>query len=219
MTSTNTQDSEGDRSGQEQAELTFITELSMDYEAPIIASIFEANEVPHVIQGLSHRAMMGVLGGGFVPLRLLVPHSYETRARELVAEYRAQLSAEQATQDATEAQDDAQDKAEADDYVPRRRLFTDRARHAGISLLLGSILGFGTASLYARLFVVGVPICLLHLALMASSQGVVNATIALDSLAGWLSTDFSSLTWALETFLTPIDLSLSFLWIMLRGQR
>ena len=211
MTSPNRAHSEGDHSENEQTELTFITELSMDYEAPIVASIFEANDIPHVIQGLSHRGMMGVLGGGFVPLRLLVPQKHADRAHELIAEYRAQLSAEQGL-----IEDEPEEEGE-DAYIPRRQLFNDRVRRAGISLLLGSILGFGTASLYARLFVIGVPICALHVTLMATNQGSVNATIALTHLAEWLSTDFHALRWTLETFLTPLDITLAFLWLMLRG--
>lgn len=193
-------------------ELTFITEIALDYEAPIIASIFEANELPHVIQGQSHRGMMGVLGGGFVPLRLLVPQKHATRARELISEYRAQLSAEQATLDLEEREGEEGEEA----YVPGRRLFTDKARRAGISILLGAIIGFGSASLYARLYLIALPIALLQLALLMSENGVSNATILLMQLAELCSVNLSAFTYDLKIGLTSLDLVAALLWILLR---
>lgn len=193
----------------QQSELTFVTELSMDYEAPLVTSILEAHQIPHIIQGLSHRGMVGVLGGGIVPLRLLVPKNHAEKAHELMQEYRMQMA--QSLEDSEDLSDD-----ESSDYVPRRRLFTDRGRRAGISLLLGAFIGFGTASLYARLYLLALPIMVLHILHFASSHGVADATIIMNSIAQFLSLEYDRFMWTLDISLTPLDMICALLWTMFR---
>jgi len=204
-----TQDSSHTQDAQAHQELIFITELSMDYEASIVASILESHDVPHVIQGLSHRGMLGVLGAGIVPLRVLAPQAHAERARELIEGYRAQLS--------EEAEHGESEGHEGDDegYIPRRRLFTVKSRQLGVALLLGAIIGFGSATLYARLYVLSALLCSLQLLAWGYSS-TAFATELLSSFAELLSLSPELLHRYLTLTLQPLELILSLSWITLK---
>ena len=113
--------------------------IHYDGEAEIVASLFESQEIPLVIQGRNHRRMMGILGGQFIEMRLLVPEVRRVEAEALLQDYITQ-------RDRNLEHNDFEDM-ERDE--PPRLLFNRTGQKMGVALLAAALLGFGLASLSA----------------------------------------------------------------------
>lgn len=117
-----------------QDEMICIGEISNDYEADVLASLFQGHDIPCVVQGRNHRRMMGMLGGQFIRMRLLVAQENEVLATELLQQYYMNLEDESIEYEEVEG-----------------LRFSRKSQKMGLALLLSLFLGFGTASLVAGL--------------------------------------------------------------------
>jgi hypothetical protein len=107
-------------------------------EATLLRSLFDAHGIPVAINGEQHAAMLGGLGGAFIPLDVTVAADDAERARELFADFeqsRVEVEAD--------ASDDEPD--EADDLPVRLEL----RKRIGIAIMLAFFVSFGTAHLSA----------------------------------------------------------------------
>lgn len=172
-------------------------------EAAFVRSVFDAHEVPVVINGEMHASAMGGLGG-FIQLEIFVDSEDAEEASALLRDIRAgehALSedelpeAEPATDDTAAADPDRDERADAEGVwvargAPRAAdppaaaaapttSFDNRRRRVGIVLLVSMIAGFGTAHMATGAWKRG-----------AVLAGVTVAGIALavqgDRLGGWL---------------------------------
>jgi hypothetical protein len=128
-----------------QNKMVCIGEISNDYEADVLASLFQGHDIPCVIQGRNHRRMMGMLGTQFIRMRLLVAEDNEVLATELLNQYYTNLEDE---------------SIEYEEIEGLR--FSRKSQKMGLTLLLSLFLGFGTASLVAGLHKIAVLWAILH---------------------------------------------------------
>ena len=138
-----------------------IDEITQDHEAEIIASLFESHQIRCVIQGRHNRRMLGVVGGQLIRMRLLVAAKDEQQAKELLQHYKDNLA----------------DHSVEDEEIEGLR-FNRRAQKMGLSLLLGAIVGFGTAS-----FVAGLKIWAILLGLLQCATYFIDASWCADWFA------------------------------------
>lgn len=117
--------------------------IHYDGEAEIVASLFESQEIPLVIQGRNHRRMMGILGGQIIEMRLLVPEVRRAEGETLLQDYIIQ-------RDRDLERSDAEDLDQDD---PPRLLFNRTGQKMGVALLAAALLGFGLASLSAGVWI------------------------------------------------------------------
>ena len=128
--------------GHERDEWVMIGVIHYDGEAEVIASLFESQDIPLVIQGRNHRRMMGFLGGRIVEMRLLVPRARQADGESLLNDYTTQRDRE----------------LEGDELTAREReerprlIFNRTVQRMGVALLAAGFLGFGLASLSAGLW-------------------------------------------------------------------
>ena len=172
--------------------------IHYDGEAEIVASLFESQEIPLVIQGRNHRRMMGVLGGRIVELRLLVPESCRDEGELLLKDYMTQ-------RDRDLEQGELSEMRDAD---PPRLLFNRTGQRMGVALIAAAFLGFGLASLSAGFW--GVTLVL------APLQALTYWEPATTWAAVQLSTDSESLIQVARSALPLIDLCVA--WSVLIGR-
>ena len=78
----------------EKRAMVCIGELTLDYEAEILTSLFNAEGIRVVIQGRNHRRMLGFIGT-FIRLRILVEEDDESKASALLQCYYQNLNDEE----------------------------------------------------------------------------------------------------------------------------
>ena len=170
--------------------------IHYDGEAEIVASLFESQEIPLVIQGRNHRRMMGVLGGRIVELRLLVPESCRDEGEALLSDYMTQRDRDLEQGEISE---------EAD---PPRLLFNRTGQRMGVALIASAFLGFGLASLSAGVW--GATL------LLAPLQALTYWEPATTWTAAQVSMDPESLIQVARSALPLIDLCVA--WSVLIGR-
>jgi hypothetical protein len=115
-------------------------------DVALVRSVFEAHGIPIVINAEQHASVLGGLGGSFLPLYIYVDDEHAEEAAALLADLRdrkapdPELAAEEDDADdeaGNDASGDASDDASVD-VAPRRR-------RAGIALVFGCCVTFGTA--------------------------------------------------------------------------
>ena len=197
-------------------ELVFIGELAVDGEAEVISSLFEAHGLPLTIQGRQHRRMLGVLGGGYIHMRLLVPTEHVEQGRALLEAY-YQSKAQESVEGSLESEEVEGEEGEKP-YTPRRRWFTHNSKHVGIALLLSAFFGFGTASLYAGALVPAALFGGFQLALYVPADVAPGLYNALTDLAQHLGMGHEELKAGVTAFLPLFDFWVAAFWMLTRGR-
>ena len=173
-------------------------------EAAFVRSVFDAHDLPVIINGEMHASVMGGLAG-FVPLNILVDEDDAEEAAALLRDIRqgehAVSEGDEHAASEGEAPPDDPDRDERDDAAgvwrspadaaaskapPAAPVFTPttgfdtRHRRTGIVLLLAVLVGFGTAHMSTGAWGRGIAIAALNVAGFAY---VVNGNF---HLGGWL---------------------------------
>jgi hypothetical protein len=176
-------------------------------EAAFVRSVFDAHELPVVINGEMHAQTMGGLGG-FVRLDILVDREDAEDAIALLNDVRAgghavsdgdELSGDAAAAGEDQAESARNDeRADADgvwnaklenmavEAPPAARTFTPttgfdtRRRRTGAVLLLSVLAGFGTAHMSTGAWVRGAVIAVVNVV------GIVYASTGRMHVGGWL---------------------------------
>ena len=168
-------------------------------EAAFVRSVFDAHELPVVINGEMHASAMGGLGG-FIQLDIFVDEDDAEDAVALLRDIRAGEHAvsedelpdgEQTTSEGDERADadgmwNAKQGTEPSEISPTEAAatpttaFDTRRRRTGIVLLLSVIVGFGTAHMATGAWMRGATLALLHVV------GIAYAVNGQPILGGWL---------------------------------
>jgi len=199
------------------AALDCVGVLARDAEAEVLSSLFAARGVPLLIQGRNHRRMLGVLGGGYVPLRLLVPAARAAEGRALLEEYRARASGEGEGEGAGESESAGEGADEGEggylsgERPPRLRLFTPAARRLSLAALLSALLGFGAASLSVGAWLAAPAFALAQLA-------ALRPDLAAPLLAP-LGLELTEGARGALSLAPALDLAFAAAWLALRGRR
>lgn len=108
-------------------------------DAALVRSVFDAHEIPIVINAEQHASVLGGLGGAFVPLHIYVDEEYAEDAAALLADLHAREAPDPELPDEEEDADEStRDEVPVDLVVARRR-------RTMIALLLGLSVTFGAA--------------------------------------------------------------------------
>lgn len=156
-------------------------------EAAFVRSVFDAHEIPVVINGEQHASVLGGLGG-FVRLDILVDGEDAEEASALLADIRAGEHAVAEDEVPENVVDDdasadaagvwaAQEPAIADGAAPAG--IDSRRRKTGAILLLSVLAGFGTAHMSTGAWLRGVVIAI------ANVVGIWLAATG-DRSGGWI---------------------------------
>lgn len=155
-------------------------------EAAFVRSVFDAHEIPVVINGEQHASVLGGLGG-FVRLDILVDGADAEEASALLADIRAGEHAVADDEMPENVVDDdasadaagvwaAPESAIADSSAPA---FDSRRRKTGAILLLSVLAGFGTAHMSTGAWLRGIAIAI------ANVVGIWLAATG-DRSGGWI---------------------------------
>ena len=173
--------------------------IHYDGEAEIVASLFESQGIPLVIQGRHHRRMMGVLGGRIVEMRLLVPEVRRADGESLLHDYTTQRDRELESDERSEIEGEEQP----------RLLFSRTSQRMGVALLAAAFLGFGLASLSAGVWIASV--------ILAPLQALTYWAPATTWVAEQLSVGQDELIKTARTALPLIDLCVAWAALIARA--
>lgn len=167
-----------------------------DADAELVASLFESQGIPALIQGRNHRRMLGFIGG-YIELRLLVPAAQEEEGQALLNDYFSRRNEEFTT-----------DSEMIEKERTRLLLFSRTSQRLGIALLLSAFLGFGLASLSAGAWWIGIPLGIIQLLTYFPE---VFATL---SQAVNISPELAK---PIQLWIPVIDLSVSWIYLISRA--
>jgi hypothetical protein len=173
--------------------------IHYDGEAEIVASLFESQEIPLVIQGRNHRRMMGILGGRIVEMRLLVPEARRADGESLLNDYTEQRDRELESDELTGMEDEGRP----------RLLFNRTVQRMGVALLAAAFLGFGLASLSAGVWGAAL--------ILAPLQALAYWGPATTWTAELLGVDSDALITNALVILPLLDLSIAWIVLLLRA--
>jgi alpha-beta hydrolase superfamily lysophospholipase len=102
-------------------------------DAALVRAVFEAHQIPVLINAEQHASMLGGLGGAFVPLHILVDDEYAEEAAGLLSDLREhdRTTAAEAETAADPADDEADDELDA---VAAAR--ADRRHRIGVMMVV-----------------------------------------------------------------------------------
>lgn len=121
-------------------------------DAALIRSMFAARGIAIVTGAGHHASPLGALGGSFLSLDIWVAPEDAEAAVELLRDLRAGRaagSAAEAPPPDGEARAAPPDDNEDDDLEPERRIRSEQRSRAGLAILLGCFVTFGTAHVVA----------------------------------------------------------------------
>jgi hypothetical protein len=180
-------------------------------DAAVVRSVFDAHEIPIVINAEQHASVLGGLGGAFVPLHIYVNDEYAEEAAALLADMRRDDESDpERAGDEARAGDDAGDEAgdAAGDTAsdeprdePAVELQVERRRRTAIALLLGCCVTFGTAHMSTGAWLRGMAIAGLE-ALAIKYMVAGNMDLGTLILVACVATDVIGGIWRART-LTP----------------
>ena len=183
----------------ERDEWVMIGVIHYDGEAEVLASLFESQDIPLVIQGRNHRRMMGVLGGRIVEMRLLVPRVRRADGEALLNDYTMQRDRELGGDEIT--------AMEREEHP--RLIFNRTAQRMGVALLAAGFLGFGLASLSAGLW--------WAMLIIAPLQALTYWSPAVLWMTEQLGTDEAQMVEVARIALPLIDLSIAWAGLILHA--
>ena len=175
-----------------------IGHLNYDIDAEIVASLFDSQNIPMVIQGRNHRRMLGFIGG-YIELRVLVPRAYQEQGKALLDQYHQQ-------------KDDPDFREMTEEEKQGERsflLFSDTSRKMGIALFLDLFLGFGLGALSVGLLWVTL--------ILAPLQACAYIPQASAWLADLLSTTPETYQSVAKLYIPLIDLGIAWTVLLFRA--
>jgi len=134
-------------------DLVIIGDCANEIEAKLLKGYFESNDIFCHIQGESHRALMGMMGG-FIHLNIMVPENQAEEAKMLLDDFRSHDS------QFTELEipiDEIIPKTKETPTTPKKPVTRykplaqeNSRKRLGIAMLLALFVTFGTGHLYVR---------------------------------------------------------------------
>ena len=171
----------------EKRAMVCIGELTLDYEAEILTSLFESEGIRVVIQGRNHRRMLGFVGT-FIRLRILVEEDDESKARALLQQYYQNLNQEV-------------QKEESIPPIEYESPMHNMVKQLGLTMLVVFFLPAGAATLLIKRFGFAI--------LFFSLWGVQYLPSAIDVLSTTLNVDNSFLFEVLIYLPSLMDLAVA----------
>ncbi len=187
-----------DREAQDREEWVMVGQLSYDYDAEIVSSLFQSQEIPMMIQGRNHRRMLGFIGG-YIEMRVLVPKAYQERGIELFNDYHQQRDNE-SFEEPTEKESRGEGQA---------LIFNETGKKMGIALFLSAFLGFGLASYSVGLWFITL--------LLAPLQALAYSPELCSPIAEWLSLTPVEYMVGAKFYLPLIDLGASWGYLIFKA--
>lgn len=180
-------------------EWCMIGHLNYDVDAEIVASLFESQDIPVLIQGRNHRRMLGFVGG-YIELRVLVPKNKESEGIQLLESYH-------------QNRDNLDYEPLSDEEQQGERTwlwFNETSKKLGLSLFLSAFIGFGLASLSAGLWLVA-----LFLGILQASSYSLELSTPIANLFSVSVSDYQRLI----QFAAPItDFLISWVYLILKAR-
>lgn len=130
-------------------------------DAALVRSVFAARGIAVVIGAEHHASLLGPIGGAFLSLDIWVASEDAEEAIALLRDLREGGPAAGEEVDGAPPDADAEAEDDDDDLEHERRVRTEQRRRAGLAILLGCFITFGTA----------------HMVTGAWARGLVLATL------------------------------------------
>jgi hypothetical protein len=176
-------------------------------DAAVVRSVFDAHEIPIVINAEQHASVLGGLGGAFVPLHIYVDDAHAEEAAALLADMRRDDASDpELAGDEADAEDEASDGAgdTASDPAsdePPVDLQVERRRRTALALLLGCCVTFGTAHMSTGAWLRGMALAGLEVLAITYMAGG-NMDLGTLILVACVATDVIGGIWRART-MTP----------------